>query len=89
MDGAYYSGGWHQGKFNGFGKYVNSNQVTFEGEFVDGLANGKGTQIHPSGMKYEGYWIHDKPHGEGKLILEDGSKFEGEFRDGTKNGYGI
>ena len=33
---------WHEGKMQGFGKFVHANQDVYEGEFVADKANGKG-----------------------------------------------
>lgn len=41
-DGGEYDGNWHEGKMQGFGKFVHANQDVYEGEFVADKANGKG-----------------------------------------------
>ena len=57
-------------------------QVKYEGEIVNGVPNGQGTETLPNGKKYEGEWKDGRPNGRGTDIFPDGSKGIGEFRDG-------
>ena len=63
-------------------------QVKFEGEIVDGVPNGEGTENYPNGQKYVGEFMDGKPHGQGIFTLPDGQKYFGEWKDGLQNGQG-
>ena len=51
----------------------------FEGEFKDGLADGKGQLILKSGISYKGDWKEGYPHGHGFRTYIDGTEELGEF----------
>lgn len=53
---------------SGFGQIIFKNMV-LEGEFKDGLLNGKGIQKGPN-YWYEGDWINGKKYGFGTEILD-------------------
>ena len=61
---------------------------TYFGQFKNGFANGKGTEIHPDGHKYVGEWKDGTKNGQGTYIWPNGDKYVGEWKDGTKNGQG-
>jgi len=63
-------------------------QVKFEGEIVDGVPNGEGTETFPNGEKYVGEFKDGLPNGQGTETYPSGSKFVGEYKDGLKNGQG-
>ena len=63
-------------------------QVKFEGEIVDGVPNGEGTENFPNGQKYFGEFKDGLPNGQGMKTFPDGKKYMGEFKDGLKNGQG-
>jgi hypothetical protein len=73
---------------NGFGKLQDANSV-YEGNFLNGEKNGKGTQVFSSGARFEGNFLNDKKSGKGTYTFEDGSKYIGDFLDGKLNGNGI
>ena len=67
-----YSGGFHCGKFEGFGTICYANGCTFSGEFRRDKRL-RGCFEDPSARrKYEGEYRHDVPHGRGRLF-EDGN----------------
>ena len=41
--------------------------IRYEGNYKDGLKNGYGKMVFPSGDVYEGMWVDNKMHGEGNL----------------------
>ncbi len=41
---------------NGSGTYVYSNGYRFEGDFVNGLREGRGLLTEPDGSSYDGMW---------------------------------
>ena len=61
----------------------------YEGTFVGGKKEGKGTMIYKNGTRYEGAFKKNKHNGFGKLIQLDGETFIGEWKDGKINGNGV
>lgn len=58
--------------------YINNKQI-YEGEFVDGVAHGKGVMLWPDGSHYDGEWVDGRAHGNGLLTLKDGTEKKGPF----------
>ena len=44
---------------------------TYEGDWVNNMAQGYGVYHKANGWVYEGQWLQDKPHGEGKETWPD------------------
>ena len=80
------------GKKNGKGsEYIlNTNNLIFEGEYINGKKNGKGKEYYANGnLEFEGEYINGKKNGKGKEYYYDGElKFEGEYINGIRNGKG-
>jgi len=78
---------------NGKVKIYNSSsdELIFEGEYLNGKKNGKGKEYYENGkLKYEGEYINGKKNGKGKEYYENGNiKYEGEYLNDEKNGIGI
>ena len=47
----------------GIGKFTYRNGDVFEGEFVQGQANGKGKMTYANGNEYDGYWVENQFNG--------------------------
>ena len=66
---------------------------TYEGEFKNGLREGKGTMNYNNGFIYEGDWKNDRREGKGLLYKEKDKlkkeRYEGEFKNGKIEGKGI
>jgi hypothetical protein len=60
----------------------------YEGEWIDGAANGKGRFWHADGDTYEGVWMHDKANGYGLYQHADGARYLGYWKDDVQNGKG-
>lgn len=60
----------------------------YEGEFVNGLADGYGVFTMKDGSIYKGTFKNDKAHGFGVMTAPNGMKYEGQFKDDKFNGYG-
>jgi len=80
---------WH----NCFGKYFFELNDSFkghfyEGEFQNGMYNGRGTYTFADGSKYLGEFKDGKYNGQGLLTTADGFKLVGEFKDNKPNGQG-
>lgn len=59
-NGAFYEGGWLNNKWHGRG-ILHTEEGEFEGEFYQGLKNGKGVYRFKEGGSMEGTWIKDFP----------------------------
>lgn len=66
---------------NGSGKAVFADGRKYEGEFVDGLCEGKGIFTLQNGDKFEGKMSKNQ-FVNGKYTFTDGSFFNGTFKDG-------
>ena len=53
------------------------NGAIYEGDFKDGLPNGKGTFIFANGNKYVGELKDDKFNGQGTFTLASGAQYAG------------
>ncbi len=62
---------------------VNAKYVV---EIDNGVPDGTGTNIWPSGAKYEGNFKDGKKHGQGTYSFPNGDKYEGEWKNGKKHG---
>lgn len=47
--------------------YVNAKGGKYDGEWLNGLKNGKGTTYHSNGDIFEGHYVNNKKHGKGKF----------------------
>ena len=76
-------------KGNGFIKEFNDDGILiYEGEYINGMRNGKGKQYDKDGkIIYEGEFKDGKRHGKGKLFDEEGKIiYEGNFISGLREG---
>jgi S1-C subfamily serine protease/antitoxin component YwqK of YwqJK toxin-antitoxin module len=97
----YYSNGvttkWEgsclNGKANGFGKltkYKNGEyESTYEGEYKNGIREGKGTFSHKDGTVRVGTFIAGQMTGKGTNTGENGQKYAGEFINYRQHGNGV
>jgi len=70
-----YNGECRGGMAYGWGKTVGRD--IYEGEFVNGIVQGKGTYVWSDGDKYIGEFKKGKAHGRGVMIRKNGSRYEG------------
>ena len=89
-NGKKWEGSWLNGEANGHITVSFDGVVTYDGNMVNGLPNGKGTYIDPdNGRTYIGNWVDFKREGEGKLLTGEGEKiYEGEWLNDKYHGYG-
>lgn len=74
------------GKKHGKGTYRFHNGLRYEGEYRDGLRNGKGTIFNPSDQKaYEGDMLNGLPHGVGEVSDKSGRKHTAKWTEGIDN----
>eukprot|EP00559_Dactyliosolen_fragilissimus_P002574 CAMPEP_0184865818 /NCGR_PEP_ID=MMETSP0580-20130426/19193_1 /TAXON_ID=1118495 /ORGANISM="Dactyliosolen fragilissimus" /LENGTH=327 /DNA_ID=CAMNT_0027365151 /DNA_START=57 /DNA_END=1037 /DNA_ORIENTATION=- len=69
-----------------FGNYCVKG--TYEGELINGEANGSGTWTALNGDKYVGEWKEDKKCGQGTYLSPNGKKYVGEWKEDMKHGQG-
>lgn len=81
------------GKANGYGKLTKYKdgeyESTYEGEFKNGIRDGKGKFSHVSGTVLECNFKNGQAVGYGKYNLGEGNYYEGEILNYRKHGNGI
>ncbi len=88
-DGGIYTGPVKNGLPHGTGKLrIDELEFTYEGEFVDGKAEGYGKKTWDSGDCCEGTIIDGLFCGNGYFFFADGDTYEGEFKDDSFEGKG-
>lgn len=61
-DGSLYTGYFNAGIPNGEGRFITNEGIYYEGEVLNGLAEGKGKLNNgPKGYIFEGMWKQDYP----------------------------
>lgn len=85
-----YSGEIKNGKADGFGVGVYSNNFTIKyvGQFVNGVMSGKGTMIYTNGAFLTGDWKDGKMNGKGANVNKEGTFYVGGMKDGVRSGKG-
>ena len=84
-----YDGQFKYNKFNGRGKLIYENEkIVYEGDFINGLKEGKGIIIFGSKGKYEGEFKNDCFWGEGVFDWGDGRKYSGGWKKNLMDGTG-
>lgn len=91
-----YEGYWKDDKQHGKG-FLRITPEEFNGTWVNGELNGKGSYLHFDGTKYVGTFKNGKFDGKGILLtpLDDAIpsrrflKYEGEFKEGLYHGMGV
>lgn len=73
---------------NGEGKMVYSNGNIYEGDFINGKADGQGTSNFADSATYTGQYSNDLFHGKGKYIYPNGSIYDGNWVKGKIEGRG-
>tara|TARA_B100000586_G_scaffold125515_1_gene90642 strand:+ start:427 stop:1320 length:894 start_codon:yes stop_codon:yes gene_type:complete len=73
---------------NCYGKAIFDDGGSYEGEFYNEKAHGKGVYIFSNGDRVEGEFNNGIAHGWAKMIKADGSKYIGEFYQGEFHGEG-
>eukprot|EP00347_Sterkiella_histriomuscorum_P023931 403332889 len=79
---------WKNSKADGYGVHQWKNGDRYEGEWLQCLKHGQGTDIFANSDSYSGSYKHGKPDGKGEYKWKNGSVYVGEFRDGLKHGRG-
>jgi len=94
LTGDVYVGDWEDNLKHGFGTQTWKNGEKYEGGWVHGKRQGKGTHWvkRSSGGKlrklYTGDWVDNRMHGLGIYYYDNGDKYEGEWNDSQRHGKG-
>ena len=65
-----------------------TNGDKYQGEFMNGRFQGRGTYTYADGGRYTGQWRDNKRSGKGMYTGPRGAKYVGEFENDLANGYG-
>lgn len=89
-NGARYEGMFNQGVPDGEGTlYSNGKDATWDGEWQNGVMNGRGAFFYDNGDYFEGEMKEGKRSGEGRVCNRKGAVlFEGVFKDDLEEGAG-
>jgi len=82
-----YEGGFLNGKYHGYGRYVFKNGEIYEGYFAYGKKHGKGKEIFTDGSVYEGELFENNRQGKGTFTIGDW-KYVGDFKNHVREGKG-
>jgi len=86
-DDSKYSGLMNKGKANGQGRLENP-RLAYEGEFVNGRPNGRGTLVMANGDTFMGEFVNGSLHGKGSFKSQSGFLYEGQFQGNRFHGLG-
>ena len=64
-------------------------RLAYQGEFKNGLAEGKGIYYYSNGAVYDGEFKNNNREGKGIMKYASGTVYEGEFKNGKREGKGI
>ena len=99
----YQNGDVYEGTYNdskqkhGFGKYTFKQpavedevppEVSYEGDYVNGLRQGVGVMKFPDSGRYHGQFSEGERHGQGSYMYPNGDVYSGEWVQGRKEGPG-
>lgn len=74
---------------SGFGKKEFLNGDIYEGNFQNGLFDGKGSIFFVNGNSYIGNFVKGIRQGKGKFTWSKGDSYEGDWVEGQKTGNGV
>jgi hypothetical protein len=66
-----------------------SNGGSYDGEWLNGKAHGKGFQIFSDGDRFIGHYSNNQLYGHGAYFFKDGRWIVGQWKDGILNGKAI
>ena len=76
--------------FTGLGTATYENNDIFEGDFLDGRRDGRGTyRYYKSGNKYQGDWSQNNKHGIGKMSYNNVGEYHGYWEHNRRHGEGV
>ncbi|WP_446784740.1 MORN repeat-containing protein [Macellibacteroides fermentans] len=87
-NGDSYNGEWKDNQFEGGGRYTyHTQQSYYNGEWTNGLQNGKGT-YNSAQFIYLGDWEKGWMDGEGTMIFRNGDRYDGTIHENIIDGIG-
>ncbi len=89
IDGQRYHGEIVDGKFEGYGTFIDSTGTKYEGTFTGNQRTGFGQQIYADGSVYTGYYYGNQRNKEGTFEFSNGYTYEGGFLNGVFYGNGF
>ncbi|KAA6428969.1 MAG: hypothetical protein FRX49_01079 [Trebouxia sp. A1-2] len=81
--GGMYKGEILAGQPNGKGQFFTSQ---YDGEWIRGRREGRGTCYYYNGETYQGQWISNQRHGQGRMQYSNGDAYEGSWIKDHRNG---
>lgn len=76
--------------FTGQGTATYENGDIYEGDFLDGIREGRGTyRYDKAGHKYEGEWKENVKQGIGKMLYNGVGEYHGYWENGRRHGEGV
>ena len=91
-DGSSYVGGVLRGLRHGQGVFkagARSPETVYEGAWVMGKRQGKGSLQYNSRSIYVGDFVNNNRQGTGKMVYESGNTYDGEWFENKRHGDGI
>lgn len=82
-----YIGEFFKGRISHFGHFVNSADVSYEGEWYNEQLNGIGVEQWSEHCIFLGEFYRGLKNGVGVYSWQDGSNYVGEWQDNTFHGY--
>ena len=77
-------------EYAGKGTAYYSNNDIYEGDFLDGIREGRGKYFYSSnGDKYDGEWRQNFKHGIGKMLYNGKGEYNGYWENGRRHGEGV
>lgn len=70
-------------------KLILPDGSVYEGEFENGLFNGKGILVRKNGNKFDGRFQDGQMHGQGNFSMANGDTYVGSFVNGAMDGEGV
>jgi hypothetical protein len=65
---------------SGFGTFVSSKGDQYEGDWMNNLRHGRGTQLHTDdGSIFNGQFVMGVRHGPGHVTFLNGNRYSGHF----------
>ncbi|CAM9274113.1 unnamed protein product [Ectocarpus sp. 12 AP-2014] len=83
-----YKGKWNTGTKSGLGVFEVVGGSTYEGTFVDGELEGKGSKLWADGRRYEGEFNRGEASGEGHFTSPAGESYVGTWALNKRHGRG-
>jgi hypothetical protein len=82
-----YDGTFVDGKLQGHGVWVNSDDTSYVGEWKDSKHHGRGVRRTQT-FTYDGDWVYNSKEGQGRLTTNTGHTYEGHFEKNEFHGPG-